>query len=241
MAGITEPRTPIYLQLREIIRTKIEEGEYLLGTAIPSENDLAEQYEINRLTVRSAVDALVHEGLLKRVQGKGVYVLGPKIKRDLDRLNDFTQTILEKNVEPSTRVLTKVLRKAGRKYGLLFGIDPEDEIYYVKRLCYAGGEALSLEEIFIPQNIVPKLEGIDLSIFSLYEVYNFYGVHLARARQTLDLAQLEQKDARMLGTDADQAVLLFECTSYDENDRVIEFSRNYTRGDKCSFSVRFQT
>lgn len=239
MDAIAESRTPIYLQLREIIRTKIEEGEYSPGMAIPSENELAEQYDINRLTVRSAVDALVHEGLLRRVQGKGVYVLGPKIERDLDRLNGFTQTILEKNVQPSTRVLTKVLRKAGRKYGLVFGIDPEDDIYYIKRLCYAGGEALSLEEIFIPRYIVPKLEGIDLTIFSLYEVYDFYGVRLARGRQTLDLAQLEQKDACMLGTDAEQAVLLFECASYDENDRLIEFSRNYTRGDKCSFSVCF--
>ena len=167
MDAIAESRTPIYLQLREIIRTKIEDGEYFPGMAIPSENELAEQYDINRLTVRSAVDALVHEGLLRRVQGKGVYVLGPKIERDLDRLNGFTQTILEKSAQPSTRVLTKVLRKAGRKYGLVFGIDPEDDIYYIKRLCYAGGEALSLEEIFIPRYIVPKLEGIDLTIFSL--------------------------------------------------------------------------
>ena len=63
-------RTPIYLQLREIIRNRIEEGEYLPGTAIPSENKLAETYGINRLTVRNAVDTLVNEGILRRVQGK---------------------------------------------------------------------------------------------------------------------------------------------------------------------------
>ena len=68
-------RTPIYLQLREIIRNRIEEGEYLPGTAIPSENKLAETYGINRLTVRNAVDALVNEGILRRVQGKGVFVV----------------------------------------------------------------------------------------------------------------------------------------------------------------------
>ena len=62
-------RTPIYLQLREIVRTKIEDGEYLPGTAIPSENDMAATYGISRITVRSAVDALVNEGLLRRVQG----------------------------------------------------------------------------------------------------------------------------------------------------------------------------
>ena len=53
-------RTPIYLQLREIIRNKIEDGEYMPGTAIPSENKLAETFGINRVTIRNAVDALVH-------------------------------------------------------------------------------------------------------------------------------------------------------------------------------------
>ena len=73
-----EYKMPIYLQLRELIRNKIEEGEYMPGTAIPSENKLAETFGLNRLTIRNAVDALVNEGLLRRVQGKGVFVVGKK-------------------------------------------------------------------------------------------------------------------------------------------------------------------
>ena len=74
--------SPIYLQLRDIIRSKIEDGEYLPGMPIPSENELAQNYGINRMTVRSGIDSLVKEGLLKPIQGKGVYVVGPKMKRD---------------------------------------------------------------------------------------------------------------------------------------------------------------
>ena len=87
---------PVSLQLREIIRAQIEEGIYPPGTAIPPENELAAQYDVNRLTVRTAIEALVYEGLLKRVQGKGVYVLGEKMNRDLDNLGGFTQTIRQK-------------------------------------------------------------------------------------------------------------------------------------------------
>lgn len=231
---------PVSLQLREIIRAQIEEGIYLPGTAIPPENELAAQYDVNRLTVRTAIEALVYEGLLKRVQGKGVYVLGEKMNRDLDNLGGFTQTIRQKNAVPSTRILTKALRPAGNKYALVFGIQPEDSIYYIKRICYVSDEPVSLEEVFIPHYVVPKLEGIDLSVFSLYEVYDFYHVRPKQARQTLDLAVLEANDARLLGISCEQAVMLFECTSQDENGRVIEFSRNYTRGDKCNFTVHFQ-
>ena len=233
-------QSPIYLQLREVIRNKIEDGEYLPGMAIPSENDLAETYGINRMTVRNGIDALVYEGVLKRVQGKGVYVVGNKVERDLETLEGFTQTMREKNTQPLTKVLTKTLRLAGEKYSLLFGIAPEDEIYYIKRICLADEEPVALEEIFIPKYIVPKLEGIDLKVFSIYEVYDFFGVKITRAHQTLDLTQLEQRDARALGISSDLSVMLFECISYDDKERVIEFSRTYTRGDKCNFSVHFR-
>ena len=230
--GNVTGQSPIYLQIREIVRTKIEEGEYAPGTAIPSENELAERYGVHRQTVRSAIDTLAHEGLL--------YVLGRKMERNLDELQGFTQTMLEKHVEPSFRILTKSLRRAGEKYALLFGIDPDDEIYYIKRLCKADNEPVSLEEIFIPYYVVPKLIGIDLSIFSVYEVYEMYGIKLERARQTLDLVHLEQNDVRMLEIDPELPVMLFQCVTYDDRGRVIEFNRNYARGDKCNFSVHFK-
>lgn len=231
--------SPIYLQLREVIRSKIQEGEFLPGMAIPSENQLAETYGINRMTVRSGIDALVKEGILKRVQGKGVYVVGNKVERDLETLEGFTQTMKKKNTEPHTKILTKIIREAGDKYAAVFGIEPGDEIYYIKRMCYADKEPIALEEIFIPRYILPKLQDIDLGVFSIYDIYDFYGVKISKAYETLDLTELEQRDARMLGIERDLSVMLFECTSYDENNRVIEFARNYTRGDKCNFTVHF--
>lgn len=233
-------QSPIYLQLREVIRTKIEDGEYMPGMAIPSENDLAETYGINRMTVRNGIDTLVNEGILKRVQGKGVYVVGDKVERDLETLGGFTQTMREKNIEPQTKILVKITRKAEEKYSVIFGIKPEDEIYYIKRICTADNEPVSLEEIFIPKYILPKLEEIDLGVFSIYEIYDFYNIKISRAFQTLELTQLEQRDTRMLEIDSNLSVMLFECISYDEKERVIEFTRNYTRGDKCNFNVHFR-
>ena len=233
-------QAPFYMQLREIVRVKIETGEYAPCTALPSENELAETFATTRQTVRNAIDALVNEGLLRRVAGKGVYVLGKKINRDLEVLQGFTQTMLDRNVTPSIKVVKKVTRKAGEKYGLMFGIDPEEEIFYIKRLCYGDNEPVSLEEVYIPKKLIPKIGGIDLSVFSIYEVYDLYGIHLERAYQTVDLVHLEQNDARMLGISTELPVLLFECTSYDDKGRIIEHSHSYTRGDKCRFSVNFR-
>lgn len=233
-------QAPFYMQLREIVRCKIETGEYAPCTALPSENELADEYATNRQTVRNAIDTLVNEGLLRRVAGKGVYVLGKKMDRDLEVLQGFTQTMLDRNVTPSIKVVKKITRPAGDKYAMMFGIKPEEEIFYIKRLCSGNGEPVSLEEIYVPKNLVPKIGGIDLSVFSLYEVYELYGINLDRAYQTLDLVHLEQNDARMLDMDAALPVMLFECTSYDDRGRIIEFSRSYTRGDRGRFGVNFK-
>ena len=230
---------PFYMQLREIVRDKIESGEYAPCTALPSENELADTFSTTRQTVRNAIDALVNEGLLRRVAGKGVYVLGKKIQRDLEILQGFTQTMLDRNVTPSIKVVKKVVRPAGERYAMMFGIKPDNDIFYIKRLCYGDNEPVSLEEIYIPKNLIPKIIGIDLSVFSIYEVYELYGINLERAYQTIALVHLEQNDARMLGISADLPVMLFECTSYDDQGRIIEVSRSYTRGDKCRFSVKF--
>ncbi len=65
--------TPLYMQLREIIRYKIETGEFAPCTALPSENELADEYAVTRQTVRNAIETLVNEGLLRRVAEKAGY------------------------------------------------------------------------------------------------------------------------------------------------------------------------
>ena len=237
MASNVSYNTPLYLQLREVIRGKINEGEYAPGCAIPSENQLAETYGINRLTVRNAVDALVSEGLLKRVQGKGVFVVGKRMERDLDSLNGFRQTVRERDAEPFAKILIKTRRMAGSKYAGIFDIEPEDELFYIRRLNGVGDEPVAIEETFIPCKFMPRLEGIDLSVFTLYEAYGFYGIRLVRARETLDLVPLEPRDASLLGLQPNDIALLFTSISYDAQDRAVEYTLSYTRGDTCCFTI----
>lgn len=232
-------RSPLYIQLREVIRTKIESGEYPPGTCIPSESQLAETYGINRLSVRSALAALQYEGLIKSVQGKGVFVTGGKVERDLETLGGFRQTMRERAQTPLTRTLIKASRKAGTLYALLLNISPEDEIYYVKRINLSDGEPVALEEIFIPAWVVPNFPDIDIGVFSIYDAYEWSGARPARGEQTLCVTRLDPGAAKLIGLDEDNTVLDLRCTTYDESSRVLEYSRSLTRNDKCEFTVHY--
>jgi len=232
-------RSPLHIQLREVLRSKIDDGEYPPGTCIPSESQLAETYGLNRLSVRNALAALEYEGLLHSVQGKGVFVTAPKLERDMETLGGFRQTIRERSRRPGTQVLVKALRKAGPLYAQILKQDPEQDIWYVRRICLSDRKPIALEEIFIPTGVVPGFEDVDIKLFSIFDVYQWNGIHPARGEQRLAITHLDRSDARLIGLDEDAAVLEFSGVTLDQEGRVIEFSRSYTRGDRCEFLVHF--
>lgn len=231
-------RTPIYLQLREIVRNKIEEGEYLPGTAIPSENKLAETFGINRLTVRNAVEALVNEGILHRVQGKGVFVVGDKYEEALEGHEGFIASISSKNERVTIKEQTKTLRYAGDKYSNYFDIAQDDLIFDIRHLNYVDDIPLSLEQIYVPEDVLPQLKDVNTSVFSMMDLFTFYGIEVCSMRQTLELVtQGLSKIRKILGVRDEVALIMLECSYRERNGRVIEFSRSFIRSDKSSFSI----
>ena len=232
--------SPLYIQLREVIRSKIEEEEYLPGTAIPSENQLMETYGLNRVSVRSALAALEFEGLLKSVQGKGVFVAGPKAKRNMDTLGGFHNTMRQSGGNTATRILSKALRQAGPYYARLLEISPESTIWFIRRVENTAGEPVALEELYIPYSVVPGLEEVDIKLFSIYDIYQWNGIALGEGHQTLRITRLPPMLAKHMDVPPEQAVMEFSCTTRDRGGRVVEFSRSYVRNDKAEFVVHFR-
>lgn len=74
---------PIYIQLMENIKEKIINGEYKIGEFIASERKMADQYKINRMTVRKALKILIDDGYLETIKGKGTMVknIPQKVRR----------------------------------------------------------------------------------------------------------------------------------------------------------------
>ncbi|WP_441249665.1 FadR/GntR family transcriptional regulator [Kitasatospora sp. McL0602] len=75
MALSTTRRTPLSDQVIAQLRAQITSGEWPVGSRIPTESALVEQLGVARNTVREAVRALAHNGLLDIRQGSGTYVL----------------------------------------------------------------------------------------------------------------------------------------------------------------------
>jgi len=234
-------QSPKYIQLRDILRSRIEEGVYPPGTAIPSESELVEEFGIHRLTVRNAINSLTLEGQLKPVQGKGVFVVGKRIRHELDSMSGFRQKIREQGGEPSVKMLTKIVRPAGVKYAKILEIEPDDDIFYMRRLYYINGEPYSIEDVYTPKALLPDLEYMDLEVFSLFDIMEFHGHTYDHGWQTLTAYWLDAKDARWLKISPATPVLMFECVTRNKAGKVIEYNQSFTRSEKAAFSVSFST
>ncbi|RYG25900.1 GntR family transcriptional regulator [bacterium] len=69
---------PKYLQLSEELQRRIDSGEWTTGDCIPSEVALAKEYGVAYMTVRAAVSALAQAGRLRRIRGRGTFVVEPR-------------------------------------------------------------------------------------------------------------------------------------------------------------------
>lgn len=236
----TTYKSPLYIQLREVLRAKIEDGEYLPGMQIPSENQLSELYGISRLSVRSAVQALVEEGVLTSVQGKGVFVTGNKYVGNLDTFGGYTNKKIIESANETVRVLSKVKRYAGPYYSSLLNVLEETEIWFVLSLTLIDGKPNSLEETYIPCDIVPNLDELDLSVFSKYDMFCWNKHKPNIGEQTLRITKVDKVRANYLGIKPDKPVLQFSYITKGSGGRVIEFSRDFVIPDNTEFVVKFK-
>lgn len=72
----------LYYQVEELIRSRIQNGDWSTGDKLPSEPELAQQLNVSRATVRQAILELSQKGMLERKHGSGTYVARPSFKTD---------------------------------------------------------------------------------------------------------------------------------------------------------------
>ncbi len=234
----TVDATPVYMRIRRRIEERIERSIYPMGSMIPSEKDLAEEFGTTRLTIRSAVDELVRRGQIRRVRGKGAFV-AQKVPAFFERTVGFRESVRASGGEPSVRILARSKRYAGPYYAGLFGIAEDDLLYSVRRLNCINGSPVSIETALIPCLLFPTIEDIDVSVFSLYETYEMLGRKPVMTQEKLDIEALGARDAGLLGLEQGDLVLLLECVSYDASGQAIEYVKSFNRGDTGGYTYTY--
>ncbi|NMB11620.1 MAG: GntR family transcriptional regulator [Firmicutes bacterium] len=230
---------PLYYQLKQILREKVESGEWGPHDLIPSESQLARQYGVSRATTRRAVDDLTREGLFYRQQGKGTFVSPPKIIQGLSRFYSFSQDMEDKGLRPHSKVLRLCETKAGAKVRKTLDLQDGATVYELKRLRLAGDEPIILETSWLPADLFPGLGARDLESHRLYDLMEkVYGVRPVNAEEYFEPVCIDEYESMMLGVSVGAPALLLKRVAYNEKGRPIELCKSIVRGDKCRYYVK---
>ena len=159
---------PLYLQLAQMIREKIERGEYACGERIPSEPVLVRTLGIGRPTIRQAIGLLVQEGDLERRRGSGTYVREKQPDIDLFSLAGTSSAFGQKGIKLTQRLVKKIaLVRAPEAAGHpLAG----RESYFFSRLSLSGAEPVLLEETWLDPALFAGIDKYDFSRISLARI-----------------------------------------------------------------------
>ncbi|PST20794.1 GntR family transcriptional regulator [Mesorhizobium plurifarium] len=229
-------RTPLHIQLADIIRSQIESGVFNPGDQLPTEMELMKQHELSSSTVRQAVLTLVGEGLLYRRAGKGTFVAKRHIGRDLLTFSGFSEEAIARGFRPGTRHMTVHWRPADAVAAAL-NVPANESILTIERVRTIDDEVVAVETVSFVAAIGRLIEKLDLADTSFTEILEKQlGVPLARAKQEIRAGIARAKLAKALDVSSGTAVLQIDRTAFDAGDRVIYFSSSSYRADRYIYS-----
>ena len=224
----------LHYQLRQILLDKLHSGAWPVGSRIPTEAELSEDYQVSRSTVRQALRELELSGLICRKQGKGTFVTRPKIEQRLTHFYSFSEEIKRMGYSVSTQVLG-----FDRTAGLdpCFGQDTENEYFRIHRLRLADNEPFAIETSYVPCALFAELTRDMVEKTGLYAAMQQCGSLVPdAAAEAFTAVALKTKDAQLLHTRAQAPALRLKRTTYAQ-EQVVEYCLSMIRGDRYEYYI----
>lgn len=232
--------TSKYYGVKQEIEVMIREGKLKLGDQLPSEPDLAKDFNVSRGTVRKALDELAREGIIARRSGAGTFVIRTPTKEA--RVISFTEQVKRAKKEPSTKILSQdqimAIEAEGRVCEAFF-LDHETAtrtpVYRIDRLRCGDDRPLARQTLYLlAADFRQELLEDDLtgSIFKLYARYHrqvAWADEIIQARPATpdEVKLLEMHD---LPPEA-RLVYVRDRISYDQENRPLEVLHSTDRAD----------
>ena len=227
---------PLYQQIYEDIKGKIEDGAYAEGDRIPSEQELCATYGASRITVRRAISDLCTNGYLVKRQGVGTFVSRPRIFRELRRSGHTIRTFTDICRDNGARAGARLSREDERAF---FGLGENDLLLYVQRLRTADDVPVYEENVFLPYEEFAGLMGASLDDVSLFDTIEAVSGRrpVRNARLTIEAVAATPEQAGRLRVPTNAPLLYMNGYFEDRDGRPVAIGRQYYVGSRYAFDV----
>lgn len=220
---------PLYQQLQRVLRAAIERQVLAPDEALPPERDLAQAYNVSRVTVRKALDGLVDARMLTRRQGAGTFVAA-RVEKNFATISSFTEDMQSRGRVPHSEWLARTEGTVAPEEAMALGLSPGSQVYRFTRIRYADGVSMALEYATVPASSLP---GLDAVTESLYDALG--DDRPVRVLQRFRAVLFTDEQAGLLAIPRNSPGLEIERRGYTQDGRTVEFTKSWYRGDAYDF------
>ncbi|ANU27997.1 GntR family transcriptional regulator [Planococcus versutus] len=228
----------LYLQVIDRMKQDIAAGVYKEKEKLPSEFELSKTLGVSRATLREALRLLEEDNTIVRRHGVGTFVNSkPLFSSGIEQLTSVSDMIRQAGMEPGAIYLSTLESLSSEEDIKRFHCTGDDTIITIERVRTANGDPVVYCIDKVPSNYLPSdfLGRTESSIFTAIEESG--NIHISYAVTFIDPTGYHEDASPILECEPETALLVLKQLHYDEDDRLVLYSKNYFRADKFSFHV----
>lgn len=228
---------PLYAQIKTLLREEILR-QYEPGKPFYSDEELAEHFGVNRLTVRQAVKELVDEGLLYRVRGVGTFITGKKVEGEPVYQQGFIRhwTHQGRSVTVEVRVLEP--RPCPETVCTKLGLPSGSRVLYLERLRLVERAPAVLDYIYMPLDLAPHVTAEDFKQESLPSLLRRAGRKVTKANVEIEAVLARPPETDGLLIQPGEPLLLRRIALLAESGKPVTYGESYHRAALFKYSVQ---
>nr|WP_255618138.1 GntR family transcriptional regulator [Aurantimonas sp. VKM B-3413] len=197
------------------VRRRIVERQWRQGDRIPDEADLAIEFEAARATVNKALQLLADEGLLDRRRRRGTRVAIDPIRKATVTISVVREQVEQAGMAYSYRVVAQRRSPVPAEIAVRLGLPEGEILVHMRAIHYGDGRPFQVEDRWINPRAAPGLEAVDIWQMNANE-WLVRNVPFLRAELTFSAENADRRDARLLQTQAGQALLVMHRTTWND-------------------------
>jgi GntR family phosphonate transport system transcriptional regulator len=245
MTALASPHLPsqaardsFWTRIAGEIADAIGRGTYLPGERLPSEHALAEQFGVNRHTIRRSLASLSQQGLVRVAQGSGTYVETFAVDLFLSRRTRHRQSLSQAGLRGSLQVLQQSTCRATAADGKALRVSPRSKLLCLQVLGTAEQQVLHFSERYFPLPRFAGLAQVVRETGSITEAFNRAGVKDYTRLESRITAQMPTTTiAAHLRQPVNRPVLQVESVNIDALGVPIESATTWFAGDRVKITV----
>lgn len=222
----------------ELLESYIVDNHLTPDDRLPSERELCQLWNLNRTTLRNAIQRLVDDGVLYSRMGSGTYVAHPKMIRNLQDVYGFSAAVRAQGRIPSSRLVWEQLQEADKTTSRRLHVPLGTQIYAIQRVRLIDEMPCSIETTHINTLLCPGIQNHDFGSEALFDVlHDEYGVQAMSGDEKLTVTTLDSVEAELLDVEEGHTAFFQSGVIVDAQDQPIEYFKNVVLSERIRFAT----